>query len=1059
MTDASDTGAPASAPQAETGRDYKETLFVPNPEAAFPMRAGLPKREPDWLARWAEMGLYQRLRADAAGRPKYVLHDGPPYANGHLHIGHALNKILKDIVVRSRQMDGYDAPYVPGWDCHGLPIEWKVEEAFRAKGRRKEDVPTAEFRQACRDYAAEWVETQAAEFKRLGVEGDWDAPYTTMAFDAEAAIVAEFLKFVETGQLYRGSKPVMWSPVERTALAEAEVEYQDRQSTTIWVKFPLRVDVEALADQMLGEQPELYMHAAMGDDEDPPATDDAGKRLSEHDLARRDASALADALQGAHVVIWTTTPWTIPGNRAIAYSDDVAYALYEVEAMEEILDPKTGAPITPWAAAGDKVILAENLAEDVRAAAKIASWRRVGDVEASVLRASVCAHPFRGLDNAEGYWDFDVPLLSGDHVTDEAGTGFVHTAPSHGQEDFAVWLAHGLSQADIPEMVDEKGAYYPHVPVFAGEQVVRTEGKKTGEDGGANKAVVAKLIEAGGLLARGRLKHSYPHSWRSKAPLIFRNTPQWFIRLGDADDASSLRAKSLAAIEKVQWTPAQSVNRIRAMIAERPDWLISRQRAWGVPLTIFVNRETGEVAPCPNDPHAARLRSRILDAVKKRGADAWFDTPAESFLEGLVADPSQWEKVEDILDVWFDSGSTHAFVAEGREDLAWPADLYLEGSDQHRGWFQSSLLEACGTRGQAPYRAVLTHGFTLDEEGFKMSKSKGNVVDPADIAGKYGAEILRIWVATSDYAHDLRVGPNIIQANVDAYRKLRNTMRYLLGAVLDFKEEERVEPDDMPGLERYVLHRLAEIDVIVRSAYESYDFKTAFSQLAVFCSNDLSAFYLDVRKDALYCDPPGSMRRRACRTVIDLCFERLTAWLAPVLVFTMEEAWLARHPDDKGSVHLRQFPETPQSWRDFTLNSNWTRLRAMRRAVSGALEIERREKRIGSSLEARPTVYLPSDHDRAVIAQEAERAGEPIESFFADALIVSQVDIRAEEPPEGAFLLDDVPRVGVVAGRAQGLRCARSWKVTGDVGEDPRYPDLSLRDAAAVAEWDARHAG
>ena len=650
MTDAPDT-------DAET-RDYRETLFLP--ETDFPMRAGLPKAEPEHLRRWEKADVYARLREDAKGRPTFVLHDGPPYANGHLHIGHALNKILKDFIVRTRQMMGYDAPYIPGWDCHGLPIEWKVEEAFRQKGRKKDDVPAAEFRRACREYAQQWVDIQREEFKRLGIFGDWEEPYLTMDFGSEAAIVGEFLKFAETGQLFRGSKPVMWSPVEQTALAEAEVEYADHQSHTIWVKFPVE-----------------------------------GEDVS--------------------VVIWTTTPWTIPGNRAVAFNTAIQYGVYEVTAVEKVVDPKTGEEKDPWSKPGDKIVIADRLAEDVRVNAKIAEWSRLADYDPS---GKTARHPFKGLADAGGYWDFVVPLIDGDHVTDEAGTGFVHTAPSHGQEDYDVWMAHGLGQENIPDMVDETGAYVSSVPVFTGMEVIRTSGKKTGQDGPANTEVIKKLVETGALLARGRLKHSYPHSWRSKAPLIYRNTPQWFIHMDTPAGGAgpSLRQKALKAIEETSWHPPQAINRIRSMVADRPDWLISRQRNWGVPLTLFVHAETGEVLPRPGFDRNSALRARITDAVKEGGADAWFEKSVADFLDGLVDDPDAWEKVEDILDVWFDSGSTHSFCLEDR-GLPWPADVYLEGSDQHRGWFQSSLLEGSGTRGRAPFKGVVTHGFTLDEEG------------------------------------------------------------------------------------------------------------------------------------------------------------------------------------------------------------------------------------------------------------------------------------------------------------------------------------------------------
>jgi len=966
----------ADSAAALEARDYRETVFLP--ETAFPMRAGLPQKEPEILAAWAEQDLYNAIRAarQAAGAPLFVLHDGPPYANGAIHIGHALNKILKDFVVRSRFLLGYDVDYVPGWDCHGLPIEWKIEEEYRGKGRRKDEVPVAEFRQRCREFAAGWIDVQGAEFRRLGVLGDWANRYATMDFSSEATIVAEFHKFVTSGQLYRGSKPVMWSPVERTALAEAEVEYHDHVSPTVWVKFPVTEG--------------------------------------------------SDAALGASVVIWTTTPWTIPANRAISYNPDIAYAVFEVEAME------TDLAFEPWAKPGDRLIVADKPAEDVRAAAKIAEWRRVESVD---CQGMVCAHPLAALD--EGY-GFAVPLLSGDHVTDDAGTGFVHTAPGHGQDDYLVWLAHG--HREIPETVDPDGAYFDHVPLFAGLKVLETEGKKAGKFGPANGAVMDRLIEAGTLLARGRLEHSYPHSWRSKAPVIFRNTPQWFIRMDETIEGgdTSLRDRALSAIDATEFFPAQGRNRIRGMVEGRPDWLISRQRAWGSPLAIFVDRETGQPLADP------LVSARICEALATDGADAWFTRPARDFLGNH--DPDRYEKVDDILDVWFDSGSTHAFTLEGRADSHWPADLYLEGSDQHRGWFQSSLLEACGTRGRAPYKAVLTHGFTLDEKGEKMAKSGGNSISPQTITKESGAEILRLWAAMVDYAEDQRIGKTILQTTIDGYRKLRNTVRYLLGGLAGFDESERVALEEMPPLERFILHRLWQLDTEVRAAYAEYRFQDVWRPLADFCSNDLSALYFDIRRDALYCDRPDSLSRRACRTVMDLVFERLTAWLSPLASFTMEEAWASRFPD-AGSNCLRVIPETPGAWRHDAEAARWEKVQAVTRVVTGALEIERREKRLGAALEAAPKVWIA---DPGLMA-----AFEGLDA--AEVFRTSQATLVAGDGPAGAFRLDGEPSVAVEPLLAQGRKCARSWRILPEVGTDPRYPDLSLRDADAVAWWDAKH--
>jgi isoleucyl-tRNA synthetase len=956
-------------------RDYRETVFLP--ETPFPMRAGLPRKEPEILERWAKADLYNALRKarQDAGAARYVLHDGPPYANGEIHIGHALNKILKDFVVRSRFALGFDVDYVPGWDCHGLPIEWKIEEQYRAKGQNKDEVPVGEFRGECRAYAARWIEEQGREFRRLGVLGDWPNRYATMDYRSEAAIVAEFHKFVSSGQLYRGSKPVMWSPVERTALADAEVEYHDHVSPTIWVKFPVTEG--------------------------------------------------SDAARGASVVIWTTTPWTIPANRAISYNEAIAYSVYRVEAMEE------GLAFEPWAKPGDRFIVADKLAEEVFKAAKIARWRKI---EAIDPRGMVCEHPLAALDTR---YAFSAPLLDGDHVTDDAGTGFVHTAPGHGADDYVVWLSHG--HREIPETVDEDGAYYPHVPLFGGLKVLETEGRKIGKFGPANDAVMAKLIEAGGLLARGRLNHTYPHSWRSKAPVIFRNTPQWFIRMDEPlADGRTLRETALEAIEATAFHPEMGKNRIRSMIETRPDWLISRQRAWGAPLAMFVDKDTGQPL------HDDQVNARIVNLIAAEGADAWYVRPAGDFLGNH--DPERYEKVSDILDVWFDSGSTHAFVLEGRENTRWPADLYLEGSDQHRGWFQSSLLESCATRGRAPYDAVMTHGFTLTEKGEKMSKSLGNATEPQAVIKDSGAEILRLWAAMVDYSEDQRIGKTILATTTDAYRKLRNTIRHLLGVLPGFTEAERVGLEDMPPLERFVLHRLWELDGQVRGAYDAYLFQDVIRPILEFCQVELSSLFFDVRKDALYCDPATSLRRRATRTVMDLVFERLTVWLSPLLPFTTEEAWITRYPDAASNA-FRVFPETPVAWRNDAEAARWAKVQQVTSVVTGALEIERREKRLGAALEAAPVVHI-ADPDLLAAFEGLDAA---------DVFRTSQAKLVAGDGPAGAFRLPEAKGVAVEPERAQGRKCARSWKVLPEVGSDPRYPDLSPRDAEAVAAWDAVH--
>ncbi len=973
--------------------DYSQTLFLPQTE--FPMRAGLPQREPELLARWAKMDLYRKLREAGKGRDRFVLHDGPPYANGNIHIGHALNKVLKDLVTRSQQMLGFDSNYVPGWDCHGLPIEWKIEEQYRAKGLNKDDVDVVEFRKECRSFAEHWVSVQREEFKRLGVEGDWDDPYLTMAYPAEAQIAREIMKFAETGQLYRGSKPVMWSVVEKTALAEAEVEYEEHTSDTVFVAFPVTM--------VLGLGP------------------------------------VADRLLDASVVIWTTTPWTMPGNRAISYNHKIAYGLYRV----------TAAPENNWAKVGATYVLAKNLAESVFKAAKAESFELIGDLDPAELFPAECAHPLRG----HGY-DFDVPLLDGDHVTDDAGTGFVHTAPGHGREDFDVWMSNGRQLAErgietrIPYTVDADGRFTKDAPGFEGAQVITDKGEK----GNANEVVIKALAASGNLVARGRLKHQYPHSWRSKKPVIFRNTPQWFIAMDKAVDTlgnRTLREVALGAIKDTQWVPAAGENRINGMIANRPDWVVSRQRAWGVPITVFVAKESKEILV------DAKVNAAIAEAFEAEGADAWFtDTDGARFLKPFGYDPAQYERVTDVLDVWFDSGSTHAFTLEKRADLRARRRgdggndrvMYLEGSDQHRGWFHSSLLESCGTRGRAPYDIVLTHGFCLDEKGEKMSKSKGNVTAPQDIIKDSGADILRLWVAAADYSDDLRIGKEILKTFVETYRKLRNTMRWMLGTLAHFSEDIRVaEIQTMPELERLMLHRLAEIGPQVEEAYRTYDYKKVVTLLSQFMNTELSAFYFDVRKDALYCDPLSSHVRKSALTVVDHLFRCLTTWLAPILVFTAEEAWLERYPEQKtldGSVHLELFAQAPAAWLDSELAERWGKIRKVRRVVTGALELERAAKRLGSSLEAAPQVFV-SDPDLLAALSGAD---------LAEISITSAIRVESGEGPTDAVRLPEVPGVAVVPHRADGVKCARSWRYFDPATADPAYPTVTPRDAKALRE-------
>jgi len=986
-----------------TDRDYRDTLFLPATE--FPMRGGLPQREPQWIARWDELKLYERLRADAKARgaKPWILHDGPPYANGHIHLGTAMNKIVKDIIVRSHQMAGFDASYLPGWDCHGLPIEWKVEEEFRANNKNKDDVPAAEFRAACRAYAGKWVDIQKKEFRNLGIEGEWDNPYLTMKFESEASIVGEFLRMAMTGSLVRGAKPIMWSPVERTALAEAEVEYHDRKVPVIWVKFPVQ-----------------------GAD--------------------------------ASVVIWTTTPWTIPANQAVSYNPGIAYGLYEVETVmsgEEL-------GFAPYAKPGDKLILADALAAAAMDGAKVSGYKRLGDFDPSTI--GKLSHPLHAMDP---FFAHEIPMLAGEHVTDDAGTGFVHTAPAHGEDDFNVWVESGRTTQEIRQIVDPDGCYTPDVPRFAGMDIIRTSGKKRGEPGKANNEVIAALAESGNLLARGMTTIRDAHSWRSKAPVIRRATPQWFISMDrPGPNGKSLRENALAAIDATEFFPAVGRNRLRAMVEGRPDWLISRQRNWGVPITIFVNKSGEPHTAALPKAQADALNADIRVAITKGGVEAWFDTPTEDFLKPHGLSANNWDKVTDVLDVWFDSGTTHAFALRERGIIdaeTGQADLYMEGSDQHRGWFQSSLLECCATRGMAPYKQVLTHGFIVDAEGKKMSKSIGNTIEPEEIQKQYGIEILRIWTASGDYTEDLRISDEIIKGSVETYRKLRNTVRYLLGALDGWTDAEAVAPAEMPGLERWVLHRLAELDAQVKAAYEVYDFKRIMSLLINFAGVDLSAVYFDIRKDSLYCDPRFETakawddatavygnRRRAARTVMAAVLERLLTWLAPVMPFTTEEAFLESHLKDKAaSVHLLLFPETPDGWRNEELAARWAKIFTVRRVVTGALEVERREKRIGASLEAAPVVHIADE--TLVKAFDGEDA--------ADLFITSGATlVNTAEGKGGGFTLDDTPGVTVYPEKAAGIKCRRSWKYFDPAGADPAFPDITPRDALAVKAWDKAHA-
>ncbi|MEH3158970.1 MAG: isoleucine--tRNA ligase [Sphingomonas taxi] len=870
MTDAPDT-APNPA------KDWRDTVFLPKTD--FPMKAGLAAKEPAILERWARIGLYDRLREQRAGRERFILHDGPPYANGDIHMGHAMNKVLKDIIVRSQSLMGKDAPYVPGWDCHGLPIEWKVEEAYRAKKQNKDEVPVAQFRAECRAYADRWVGVQRDQFQRLGVMGDWADPYLTMNYDAEATIVGELLKFAESRQLYRGAKPVMWSPVEKTALAEAEVEYEDIVSTQIDVGFEIASAPEA------------------------------------------------DILVGVIAVIWTTTPWTIPVNQALAYNPAIDYILF--------------------GCGGKRYLVEENLLPAFMKRTGVKMEEFIALVKGAVLEGAMALHPMHTLG---GFFARPRPFLAGEFVTREAGTGLVHMAPDHGEDDFLLCKAHGIEPVFA---VDAAGFYRADWGWLGGQGSVINK-KFVSADG----PICTDLREAGALLsASDDFAHSYPHSWRSKAKVIFRATPQWFIPMdrpilpeGEGEsNGATLRETALDAIEHTRWVPERSRNRIRSMVEGRPDWVISRQRAWGVPIALYVDRTSGDYL---NDP---AVNARIVAAFRTGGADAWFTADHQALL-GPDYDIADYEVVEDILDVWFDSGSTHVFTVEARYGEDVRANLYLEGSDQHRGWFQSSLLESCGTRGRAPYDAVLTHGFALDGQGRKMSKSLGNVVDPLKVIGESGADILRMWVASTDYFDDVRIGKEVLGTASDGYRKLRNTFRYLLGALDGFTKAERVDVEAMPELERYVLTLLGQLDVELREAAEGYELNRYLRRLTDFANEDLSAFFFDIRKDSLYCDAATDPKRRAYRTVLDVLFHALVRYAAPILCFTAEEVWQARFPSEDGSVHFLEWPDLPALPGDEPLATDWADVRRLRASVTEAIEPLRREKTVRSSLEAAVTV-------------------------------------------------------------------------------------------------------
>ncbi len=924
--------------------DPSKPVFLP--KTSFPMRLKNTRCEEEILDFWKHINIYKKLRHQSRGRKKFILHFGPPYANGPTHMGHALSEILKDILNRMMQMKGFDAPMVPGWDGHGLPIEQKVVEIFAKKGIKKNEIPAQQLIEECRIFAQQWVDVQQEEFMRMGINANWNHPYKTMDFKSEAAIAQQFSSLLLKGKLYRGKKPVFWSVVEQTALAEAEVEYEQRTSDAFFVSFP------------------IVKNPISGVD-----------------------------LSGVEAVIWTTTPWSIPGNRAIAYGHDFGYIIIHIT--------NTNHPLF-----NRKFLIAQELENDFCTHIDLTgegAYHIVGRFPGSSLEGGGCHHPL----HIHGY-DFDVPFLPGEHVTIEAGTGLVHTAPDHGVEDFFLGKKFGL---DLPSCVEGNGVYGPKVPLFAGQHIFKIAPEMS-------KA----LREVGALLKEYKITHSYPHSWRSKdAPLIFRCTTQWFLNL----DAHHLRTQALQAINDVQWFPSQAKRRIQSMVEKRPDWCLSRQRVWGVPITVFLHKETGEPLK------KKEVQEKIIQAIEKEGIVAWQRYDNAYFLKGHVDDPDRYEKVSDILDVWFDSASTHYFVLQQRPDLAWPADVYLEGSDQHRGWFQSSLLQSCATMGHAPYKKVITHGFVLDEKGHKMSKSVGNVMAPQDVIGKYGADLLRLWVAMTDYTQDVRIGPNIVKHQEDIFHRFRNTIRYLLGNLKDLQpHEETVDYDQLPSLDRYMLGLLSSIQEDFDTITDDYNFANFYSRLHYFCSQDLSAFYFDIRKDCLYCDDIHSKERISARYTMHQILVRLLKWLAPVLSFSAEEAWhiylkevLQKDIDHlpcaiEPSIHLCLVDPLPSVWKNDALHQEWKTIRSIRSVITGALEVERHKKTIGSSLLADIVVYLEKIKQQWLLDLD-----------WGQISIVSHATIVNAPIPQEAFRLPDVPGVGVLVKLSNGHKCVRCWKV------------------------------
>jgi isoleucyl-tRNA synthetase len=908
--------------------EIKDSILLPKTE--FSMKADLPKKEPAILESWKKNNLYENLRKESKDKEKFILHDGPPYANGHLHMGHALNKVLKDIIVKYQQLLNKNSIYVPGWDCHGLPIEWKIEEEYRAKKKNKDDVPVLEFRKQCRDFANKWIDIQKKEFQRLGVIGDWDNPYTTMHYHAEAQIVRELGKFLENGGIYKGHRPVLWSVVEKTALADAEVEYQDHKSTTIYTCFPIEKSSES--------------------------------KFSDHSI-----------------VIWTTTPWTIPGNRALAVHEDINYQSITINKNDT----------------NQKIIIAKDLIENFIKENEISEHNLNFEIKGKELIGISCKHPL-----FDSGYDFMVPVLHGDFVTTEQGTGIVHICPVHGMDDFLLGKQHNL---ELPMTIDEGGIYYEHIPVFAGKHIFKVD-----------QDVCDEINKCKNLISQGVLIHSYPHSWRSKAPLVYKNTSQWFISM----EKNELREKALEAIDQTDFFPKQGQNRLRSMIQDRPDWCVSRQRVWGVPLPIFVNKKTGE--PLRDN----KVIERIASIYEQEGGDAWFNSEASRFLSPDY-DSNEYEQVKDVVEVWFDSGSTHSYVLETREDLQWPASMYLEGSDQHRGWFHSSLLESCGTRGRAPFESILSHGFVVDGKGRKMSKSIGNVISPDEIINKYGADILRIWVVASDYSEDLKIDNQIINYQIDSYRKIRNTIRFLLGNLNDFSFNDEVELDQMPDLEKYILNKISQMNSELKSLVQKHDYHGIFVKLLNFCTLDLSAFYFDIRKDSLYCDGKDSLKRRSVSTCLHILFDFLSKWFSPIISFTSEEAWQSRHQDNSTSILSQTITEKDFTYSNSNLEKSFDELKRVRKSVTAALEIKRNEKLIGSSLQAKAIIYIPSEIKQILSTLD-----------LAEMCIVSAVEIRdiAEKKPS-SMNFEEVD-IFVDISLAEGDKCQRCWTILPEVKDN-----------------------